>query len=201
MKKTIMLAVCLILMIVGQANATLTSLGNGMVYDDVRIQTWYDGEPMATTHNWDGAMAWAASLVVGGYDDWRLPTAFNADGSGPTGGFGPYGEMGYLFYTALGNSANPSPLKVGPFEHLSTYSYYTSTPSSAFWTDWAFDFMTGQQFDVVYGTGHFYPGLAVRDGGPTPNPTPEPATMLLFGIGFVGLAGVRRLRRLGGMKP
>jgi hypothetical protein len=196
MKKNLVFLACFVFLFVAQAHANLTNAGNGMVYDDVRNQTWYAGEPMATTHNYDGAVAWAANLVVGGYDDWRLPTAYNYDGSGPTGGFGAYGEMGYLFYTALGNSANPSPLNVGPFDSgtLGAYSYYTSTPESPFWTDWAFDFITGQQFVVVYGTGHYYPGLAVRDGdpSPTPTPTPEPATLLLLGSALVGLVGLRR---------
>jgi hypothetical protein len=31
---------------------------------------------------WWGAMAWANQLVYQGYDDWRLPTALNRDGSG-----------------------------------------------------------------------------------------------------------------------
>ena len=39
------------------------------------------------------------------------------------------------------------------------------------------------------------PVMAVRDGGPNPSTTPEPATMLLLGFGILGLAGVRRFRK------
>jgi hypothetical protein len=69
---------------------------------------------------WWGANAWADQLVYGGFDDWRLPSALNQDGSGPNSGCNITGsEMGHLYYTAssdgLGNSAGgrsatPAPL-------------------------------------------------------------------------------------------
>ena len=59
----------------------------------------YDADGMMT---WDGAQAWIAymnSLNMFGYNDWRLPTALNQDGSGPDLGYVTGSEMGHLHYT------------------------------------------------------------------------------------------------------
>ena len=53
---------------------------------------------------WWGAQAWANSLMLGGYSDWRLPTTIPA-----TYGYNQTGsEMGELFYNELGGVANRS---------------------------------------------------------------------------------------------
>ena len=62
---------------------------------------------------WYQALTWAGGLVYGGFDDWRLPTAMNPDGSGPcpANSFNCTGsEMGHLYYTKLGNQGQASPL-------------------------------------------------------------------------------------------
>ncbi len=113
MKKIILL--CLLLMLVTlclnpRAEAFLINrgtdtLGNRLIYDVDRDITWYDfSNPQDI---WDNQVAWADMLVVdfGGtiFDDWRLPTSFNEDGSPPTFGFNADSELGHLYYVELGN--------------------------------------------------------------------------------------------------
>jgi hypothetical protein len=51
------------------------------------------------------------------------------------------------------------------------------------------------------GEGNPYLGLAVRPGEVAyTNPVPEPTTILLFGIGLLGLAGVSRKKKIRRMR-
>ena len=111
----------------GFAHATLIELGtdslmNKLIYDDDYNITWYDFS--YSRSDWDGAVAWADALSVNydgiSYDDWRLPMAYNPDGSGPDWGYDVTGsEMGHLYYTELGNSPRfsyESYINLGPFD-------------------------------------------------------------------------------------
>lgn len=131
---------------VGAANAALVGrdingiavAGNAassvFLYDTVLNVTWLRDANYAQTStpdsdgrmNWSDANTWAANLVVGTHDDWRLPTltpvngtAFNVEftnngtsdwGLGATGaGWGTASEMGHLFYVTLGNKGPCTP--------------------------------------------------------------------------------------------
>jgi hypothetical protein len=67
---------------VAPVQAGLIYRGNGMVYDTTLGITWLQDVRYARTSGQDAdgvfdfakANAWAANLVYGGYDDWRLPT-------------------------------------------------------------------------------------------------------------------------------
>lgn len=71
------------------ANATLIDRGGGLIYDTDFNITWLQDANYANTSGydaggamtWDEAMTWVSNLVYGGYDNWRLPTALNQDGS------------------------------------------------------------------------------------------------------------------------
>jgi hypothetical protein len=159
-------------------NATLWDRGGGLIYDDVLDITWLQDANYAQTSGYDGdglmawgdAVAWADSLVYGGYDDWRLSTT-----PGTTTGYINEGEMGHLYYDEGISSSNP-----GPFINVEYYYYwsgaeYASSPAYA----WYFNFALGfQDFDVkdYY---HYY-AWAVRPGDVSA-PVPEPATKLLLG--------------------
>ena len=67
------------------AQANLINNGNNLIYDSDLDITWYN--PSFTNMTWDQAMSWAENLVVGDAADWRLPTAFNRDGSPPSSGY------------------------------------------------------------------------------------------------------------------
>lgn len=94
-------AMVLVFGVLRVANATLHDRGGGLIYDDVLDITWLQDANYAQTSGYDGdglmawgdAVAWADSLVYGGYDDWRLPTT-----PGTTMEYINEGEMGHLYY-------------------------------------------------------------------------------------------------------
>jgi hypothetical protein len=90
----------------GAAQAELFDRGGGMIYDDTLRITWLSDWNYAETSgflsdarmDWATANGWANDLVYGGLDGWRLPTALNADASGPCDGYYCSGsEIGHLF--------------------------------------------------------------------------------------------------------
>jgi hypothetical protein len=93
---------------IATAHAPLFDRGGGLIYDDVLKITWLSDANYAMSSsydtdgrmNWRAANTWAAGLSHGGYDDWRLPTALNQDGSEPCNGGSCAGsEMGPTCFT------------------------------------------------------------------------------------------------------
>jgi len=95
------ISVVLLLMLTCSANAQLFDRGNGLVYDDEYDVTWLADANYALTSGyqpirdpgntpqggftgamtWDEAVTWIAHLnqtVFAGYNDWRLPSAYNS---------------------------------------------------------------------------------------------------------------------------
>jgi|GEM_PF-2423635 hypothetical protein len=64
-----------------------------------------DGIPSLKSSSQMTAVTWADGLTIGGFTDWRLPTALNQDGSGPDSGREDGSEMSHLFYNELGGTA------------------------------------------------------------------------------------------------
>lgn len=99
-------------------SAELIDRGGGLIYDTVLDVTWLQDVNWAMTsgHHKDGKMTWpeAMEFVANlkyydpvrkvAWDDWRLPTAKNRDGSGPDRGYYTRNsELGHMYYNNLGN--------------------------------------------------------------------------------------------------
>ncbi len=211
MKKRFFL-ICLLLMLVTLCvspkaeafliNMGIDTLGNRLIYDDDRDITWYDFSNPRDI--WDNQVACAGELVVdfGGtlIDDWRLPTAFNEDGSGPDFGFNTDSEMGHLYYDddALDIDGGGSLNNPDNFQNLNNSVYWSGTEFATDPTNaWGFTFPSGLQGTIGKGLNFF--ALAVRPGDVAAGqPIPEPGTVVLMGLGVAGMAlyGVRRRRQL-----
>jgi len=177
--------------------------GAGSVYDDGSSPT--DGR-MA----WQRAKGWADALVVGIFDDWRLPTTLQPDAScgsqidaGAPFGLQGYGdnctgsEMGHLWYTELGNTAGSltntgdfgTTLQSSSFGNYWSGTVYAPNASGA----WYFGTTDGNQSaNFLVQSSELY-AMAVRSGD-VAAVVPEVQTyaMLLAGLGALAVVVRRR---------
>ncbi|MBI5055366.1 MAG: DUF1566 domain-containing protein [Nitrospirae bacterium] len=188
------------------------TLGNRLIYDSDLNITWYDYTN--SQNKWQDQIKWASALTVNFgdiiFDDWRLPTALNHDGTSPCAGFNcTANEMGHLFYIELGNkgwydtSGNPTGCSMGEqycltnrgnFRELQP-GYYWSGTEDALYTDQAWDFNTKTGRQDREWKDAFSFALAVRPGDALAAPpvAPEPISSILFITGGTLLAGRRYL--------
>lgn len=170
--------------------ATLWDRGGGLIHDDVFNITWVqDADGLMSAAE---AVAWADGLVYQGYDDWRLPDAYDMYGAAPKNGWNQSAnEMGYMFYMTLGNQATFDVRDLsgladsGPFQNLAPFRYWSGTSYLGLTTHWwYFNFGSGLQWDAHATTTAY--AWAVRDGDSTPVPSPEALPLLLSGLfGFL----------------
>jgi hypothetical protein len=165
---------------------------------------------------WSDAKTWAASLGVGGFHDWRLPYASVIARAGPalapmvyncTGGGGLFGldevrcrdnEMGYMYYYNLPGSpgSNKTGTQTAVGGQMLTHiqrGYWSGTEFDS-GLAWLFGFDHGLQSPV--GEGDPLAAWAVRPGD-VRAAAPEPASLLLIGVGMFGLGWSRRRGRRG----
>lgn len=114
----------------------LIDRGYGLIYDTERNITWLQDVNYAKTSGrsrdgqltWPKAMEWVASLSYRGVRGWRLPTALNADGSGPAIGNNCGGsELGHLYLDVFRNYPGIVQLRNGTLPCI----YWTSTEASS----------------------------------------------------------------------
>ncbi len=93
--------------LIDNGHGTFTDTDTGLMWlndDNYAYTSGYDDDGLMT---WDEAMAWADTLIYAGYDDWRLPSAYNSDGTGPCEGYNcTDSEMGHLYYIHISGATN-----------------------------------------------------------------------------------------------
>ncbi len=196
--------------VVGNASATLMDRGPDMVYDNVLNITWTRQAGDGVVRNWADSVAWANTLVFAGFNDWRLPYASVAAGAGPTadvyacsgaGGadevFCRDNEMGYMYYYDLGGTFGQN--KTG--NQTAAGGQMLTGIQSEYWSGtafnsglaWGFAFANGTR--TLFGKDNGFEAWAVRPGDVAA--APEPASLLLIGVGMLGLGWSRRSGRRG----
>ena len=193
----------------GSAHAALQgrdlngSVGSFEAYYDTDLNiTWLANANVNGPMNWAAANTWAANLSftngISVYDNWRLPTALNQDGTGPCFGYNCTGsEMGHLFYSELGGTALQSILTsadpdLAKFTNLQATNYYWSgteyAPNTGY--AWRFYFGYGPQDAGTKGNG-FY-ALAVSPGDVAAVPEAQTYALMLAGLGLIAWRARRR---------
>lgn len=192
-----------------QASATLLGRGAGFVYDDVLNVTWSRNAslPGGSDLTWAEANAWADKLVIGGFDDWRLPHASGKPGGGPVPD--PIldcrttpelacrdNEIGYMFYYNLrgtyGRGLTGNQIALGGQQILGIQVSYWATVADPAAIDprLAVFFGFGNGLQGRTNLKEQLAGWAVRDGDVAA--IPEPTSFLLLVIGLLGLGRIRR---------
>ena len=158
------------------------------------------------TATWGAALHWIDAMNAAnylGYDDWRLPSALNPDGSEPCGYLNcTGGELGHLFYDELGGNANSSILNsedpdLALFTNFQSYVYWYGEPylPAGIGVNNVWNFRMDEGLQGLGSTnGQNLYVMAVRDGDVVAAAIPEPSTyaMFLAGLGLIGFMASRR---------
>lgn len=133
---------------------------------------YWDGSSYTDTLRRNQAGYWLNyinSLSHLGYSDWRLPSAYNIDGTLCVGQDCSGSELGYLYYTELGNASGGPLTNTGPFTNLQDKEYWTGTTvyrNTVVDYHYYLNFSNGFQEAVRYGIYLGYHATAVRDLSP-----------------------------------
>ena len=203
----LLLSFCFFVFLPGASSASLIDNHDGtitQIKDDGTALMWLQDANYGGRLNWREAIAWAGKLDYAGYTDWRLPKvdvagdlSFSVDGTTDKGFNITHSDMGYLFYTELGNEGEY--FKDGRYNY--DYGFYNKGPFLNFaYPDlyyfetlgtehdpFGFRFATGNQY-LLTSNGEFF-AMAVRDT--TPVPEPSSLLLLMTGLAIVCMVGNR----------
>ena len=185
------LLIFILLSFVSVASATLLN------FDDI-----YSGSGWTTIPDGYGGLNWTnAEVVIEGYAGYYTQSAVSGNYAADNGGGNPltvsssgtFDFSGAWFTPA--NGSQPGDISVEAF--LGVASQGTQlidlTDAAPLWVDFAF---TGIDQLVFTPTSTGHPSYFAFDGFTyNANPVPEPATMILFGLGLLGVAGVSRRKK------
>ena len=161
-----------------------------MEYDPNLNVTWLRDWNSAGAMTWSAASAWAATLTVGAFGGWSLPS-FNANDTGCSVTSNPSGfpsqhygynctlnPLGYLYYTEGIGWGIP-----GPFKNIQNDRYFSKT-----------EYVVDTSEVWVFGTGYGYESratkpqtlfaVAIRAGDVAAVPEPQSWAMMIFGLGL-----------------
>lgn len=179
-KYSVIVFVAIALSAGGAALALLQNNGNNLFYDTDLNITWYN--PSITDMNWNQAMAWADSLTIGNFTNWRLPSA-KVIGS----------ELEHLYFTELGNNGSGL-TKTGPFLNLQPVNYWTNTTRQNFnGNAYAYSFKRGLEGFADKNLIDGFSPIAIHPGDVhTVSDAPIPITIFLFVSGITGLVVMKK---------
>lgn len=137
---------------------------------------------------WWGAKAFIRYLNIINYGDsnqWRLPTSNAILGYNKTAG----NELGQLFYSELGGATGRAIPNTPTFDNEQAYPYLSGTEYAPnLLLAWGLDTYDGNQ--TVYGKNDYFFVWAVSSGQVAA--VPMPSAVWLFGMGLMGLLGLKR---------
>jgi len=159
----------------GHAEAAFLDRGNGLIFDDVNNISWLVNAGASPDGTQVDHKSWADGLSLAGFDDFRL-----AD----------INELANLYDQLPGPFGSDKTGNIPPFQNIQPV-YWSGT-----------ELPGGDAMGIVFLTGHQFSsdadglrraGWAVR-AGDSVSPIPEPKSVVLMGMGVVGLLAARRLR-------
>ncbi|MCP4552139.1 MAG: PEP-CTERM sorting domain-containing protein [Bacteroidetes bacterium] len=189
------------------AYATLIySEGDGVVYDDISGLSWVRDLSLLAGLDYGDQISGIGALTTAGATDWHMATRTEMDTLWHDTDIPRMMEIAKAFDPS-GGDASYDPETGIPSERTSWMGRYDeiNTNYSDPWhymaemvhrtnDIWARSALGAPcSGDFVF--GEHYGAWAVTNSLDPTTPVPEPATMLLFGIGILGLAGVNRRRQ------
>lgn len=160
------------------ANAALIDQGDGTVLDTTTNLEWVKDGSLGGFRTWQGAVDWASGLGLDG-GGWEMPDT---------------GELAHIYNEIKnlgGCTGNNCTGDQDPFDNI----------QGAYWSATRFDSRSAELFAFAIGIQTFdfnddatqQPAWAVRPGDVAA--APEPASLLLLGVGALGLGWSRRRGR------
>nr|WP_320190761.1 PEP-CTERM sorting domain-containing protein [uncultured Desulfobacter sp.] len=214
--KLVLGSICILLfglLMSNMAQAALTTIGTASYNGDEYNLIWSYDEDSGNSvvwldytnsyESWADQLDWAAGLgdcltinLYDGYtvtwddDEWRLPSA----GVNPSvGSASTSAEMIYLYYVELGLTKGwdkEDEVNATIFKNLEITQYWLAEECTIYGTNSAWSFT---MYDGTLGYGLptlNYAAMALRSG--KVSVVPVPGSAWLFGIGLLGLTGLRR---------